>query len=60
MTDHITEQAAHPHLLVGHSFHSGLFEAAITAEARVWPVAFRYQRPDRTTDVDAAFIGANR
>lgn len=38
-------------------FHSGLFEAAVSAEALVWPVALFYQGPDGSPARDIAFIG---
>lgn len=40
------------------SFHTGLFESAITAEALVWPVAITYKRPDGSLDPDIAFVGS--
>lgn len=40
------------------SFHSGLFESAIAAEALVWPVAITYKRPDGSLDSDIAFVGS--
>lgn len=39
------------------SFHSGLFESAVTAEALVWPVAIKYERSDGSLDTDIAFVG---
>ncbi|MCS6896339.1 MAG: 1-acyl-sn-glycerol-3-phosphate acyltransferase, partial [Nitrospira sp.] len=33
-----------------HAFHSGLFEAAIKAKARIQPVCIRYEQTDGTTD----------
>lgn len=39
------------------TFHSGLFESAIHAEALVWPVAIQYRQPDGRHDTDIAFVG---
>ena len=38
-------------------FHSGLFEAARDAHARVWPVAIRYRHADGTISHAADFLG---
>ncbi|NWF73576.1 MAG: 1-acyl-sn-glycerol-3-phosphate acyltransferase [Nitrospirae bacterium] len=38
------------------AFHSGLFESAITAQARVWPVAITYQRLDGSLDREISFV----
>lgn len=40
-----------------HTFHSGLFESVIQAEALVWPVAIQYIRQDGQHDTDIAFVG---
>jgi 1-acyl-sn-glycerol-3-phosphate acyltransferase len=39
------------------TFHSGLFESAIAAEALVWPVAIHYRRQNGARDCDVAFVG---
>lgn len=39
------------------TFHSGLFESAIHAEALIWPVAIQYRRHDGRHDADIAFVG---
>jgi 1-acyl-sn-glycerol-3-phosphate acyltransferase len=39
------------------TFHSGLFESAIDAEALVWPVAIQYRGQDGRHDADIAFVG---
>ncbi len=39
------------------TFHSGLFESAIHADALVWPVAIQYRQPDGQRDGDLAFVG---
>jgi 1-acyl-sn-glycerol-3-phosphate acyltransferase len=39
-------------------FHSGLFEAAIAAQARIWPVGISYRRDDGLIDTDIAFLGS--
>ena len=40
------------------SFHSGLFQSAVDAEAFIWPVGISYRRPDGGYDEDIAFIGS--
>lgn len=39
------------------SFHSGLFESAITASSTVWPVAIQYRDTDGTPAQNVGFIG---
>jgi 1-acyl-sn-glycerol-3-phosphate acyltransferase len=38
-------------------FHSSLFEPAVANRARVYPVAVRYENPDGTPLVSAAYVG---
>lgn len=40
-----------------HTFHSGLFESAIRANAPIRPVGISYLRPDGSPDADVAFVG---
>jgi 1-acyl-sn-glycerol-3-phosphate acyltransferase len=39
------------------TFHSGLFESALQAEALIWPIAIQYLRPDGVRDREIAFVG---
>jgi 1-acyl-sn-glycerol-3-phosphate acyltransferase len=40
-----------------HTFHSGLFESAVRANAPIQPIGISYLRPDGSLDADIAFIG---
>jgi 1-acyl-sn-glycerol-3-phosphate acyltransferase len=39
------------------TFHSGLFESAIRANALIWPIGISYRRLDGTLAADIAFVG---
>ena len=39
------------------TFHSGLFESAIDAEAWIWPIGISYRRLDGTLDADKSDVG---